>query len=138
MGNFGIIRKLQNNKVKTFVLSLLIFIFIDKYEIFYNLNGVAYPGIKINIHSIFLIFIFAMFHIDNISNKLINLIKILTSYTGGIYYMHWPLYIFLKNFISPIQKGTLSGCFIIYILGYIISFTGAKIFGKTRLKYLFI
>ena len=71
MGNFGIIRKLQNNKVKTFVLSLIIFIFIDKYEIFYNLNGVAYPGIKINIHSIFLIFIFAMFHIDNISNKLI-------------------------------------------------------------------
>ena len=48
MGNFGIIRKLQNNKVKTFVLSLIIFIFIDKYEIFYNLNGVAYPGIKIN------------------------------------------------------------------------------------------
>ena len=120
MGNFGFIMKLQNHRFKTFVLSLIIFTFIDKYEIFYNLNEVAYGGIKINIHSIILIFIFAVLPIDKLSYKLIKLIKIITRYSGGIYYIHWSLYIYLNNFISPIKKGTLLGCFIIYLLSYII------------------
>ena len=86
--------------------------------------------------SIFLIF--SMIPLDDIENRTFNLIiKQITSYTGGIYYFHYKFKDILKDKLNIIKNQTLFGCFVNYILCYIFCFFGIKVFGKTKLKYLF-
>ena len=89
--------------------------------------------------SISLFLLFSMLPLDYISNQTINkIIKQITSYTGGVYYFHFKILDFLKNKLIIIKNGTLIGCFFNYIICYILCFFGIKLFGKTKLKYLFI
>jgi len=135
---FEIINKIQNNKLKTFFLSLIIFSLIDKYEIFTKIDGIAYSGIKLNIHSISLIFLFSIFPTEKISNKLIFKFLInISKFTGGIFYLHWSIICYLKNFVMIVQEGSFIGCIIVYFICYMICFIGIKYFENTRFKYLF-
>ena len=89
--------------------------------------------------SISLFLLFSMIPLDYISNKEINrIIRQITSYTGGVYYFHFKVRDFLNNKFIIVKSETLLGCFLNYIICYILCFFGIKVFGKTKLKYLFI
>lgn len=139
LASLGIINKLKKFKFKTISFSALIYILIEKYSIFSNVKGIGYPGIKLNISSICIIFIFSLFPSEKIKTNLIRVIlKNITNFTAGVFYLHWSIIIYLKVYIKIIRKGCLSGLIMIYLFCYIISFIGIKIFGKTKLKHLFL
>ncbi len=139
LASLGIIKKLNNCKLKTYIFSVLIYFLIEKYSIFSKVKGIAYPGIKLNISSICIILVFSLFPSEKIKTNSTKVIfKNITNFTAGIFYLHWSLIIYLKNYIQIIKKGCFSGLILIYLLGYIISFSGIKIFGKTKLKHLFL
>ena len=97
-----------------------------------------YQGIELNIISFIVFCIFFLIPSEIIKyEKLINLIKLITNNTAGIYYLHATIRIYTQNFISLIKNKTLSGSLFIYIISYFISFFGIKILGKTKLKHLF-
>ena len=80
-----------------------------------------------------------MLPLDNIKNKKINqLIIVITNYTGGVYYLHTKIQDILSPKLLIIKNKTLIGCLLNYIICYNICLIGIKIFGKTKLKYLFI
>ena len=138
LASYEILIKLQKYKFKTIFFSLIVFCFIEKYEIFSVLNGVAYSGIKLNVHSISIIFLFFSFPMEKITNIYINkLLFCISSYTAGIFYLHWTVINYLKPFIIYIKNGELFGCIIVYLVCYIICHIGTKIFKNTKFKYLF-
>lgn len=134
-----IINKLNKYKFHAFIISFIIFVLTGYYEFFSYFNGITYHGIKLNIRSICLIFLFSLFSIEETKYKyLIKFIKIITNYTGGIYYLHRIVqYDFILIF-NDIKVGNFFGLCLIYLFSYIICFFGTFIFGNTRLKYLFI
>lgn len=129
-----IIEILKENKAISLFLSGLFLYFLFKYDIFVNIGG--YKGF-IHIFSSLSFFVqFYLLPLENINplNKL--LIEIITSYTNGIYCLQSRMIVFVKSKIY--KSGTLMCSIIIYFLLYLVSFLGIKLFGKTRLKYLFI
>ena len=135
---FKIIILLNNYKIKTFIIFILIFNLIEKYFVFYQPIGITYQGIKLNIRAITLIFIFSTFPSEKITGRrIINIFKYITNYTAGVFYLHVPVIQYTKKFINPIKKKTFSGIIIIYLLSYFISFIGMKFFGRTELRNLF-
>ena len=129
---------LQKNKIKTFVLSFLLYKLIADYKIFSNFNRGAYPGINLNIRAICLIFIFSLFSSYLINNlKMKKFLYIITNFTGGVYYLHVPIHKYLKDFSNNIRKGTFLGVCQDYLICYLICFIGMIIFGKTPLRYMF-
>jgi hypothetical protein len=86
----------------------------------------------------FLILIFALIPFEELNIRIYNLIKQITSYTGGIYYIHAYLNKLLKKYISfKYNPGTIFTCIMHYFLCYFICFIGSKIFKNSILKYLF-
>jgi fucose 4-O-acetylase-like acetyltransferase len=92
----------------------------------------------INISSICIIFVFSLFPSEKITITLIKIIlKYITNFTAGIFYLHWSIILYLKSNIKIIKNGSFSGIIVVYLICYTISFIGTKIFGKTKLKHLF-
>ena len=139
LASLGIINYLQKNKIKTIILCILIFFSLEIYHVFSILaEGIAYPGICLNVKSICLILCFSLFPSEIITKSNVsNIIIYITNYTAGEYYLHTLIYKYFKKLFKFIKQGTLFGCFIIYIICYFICFIGIKIVGKTKLKYLF-
>ena len=139
LASLKILNIITNHKIEASFFSLYIFYFLDKYSIFTRLNYHIYSGVIYNVRAIVLIFIFSLFPSNKITNiKIEKIIKYITNYTAGIYYLHQKIALYCKNFISPIKNGTLFGVFIIYFFCYLICFIGMQIFGKTKLKNLFL
>ena len=137
-GTYKIIDYLHKCKYNTIILSLLIFILTDKYEVFVIPNGISYSGIKYNIRAICLIFLFSLISLEYIKNKLLlNIFKELSNYTAGVYYLHWSVFLYFKSFIKDIEKGTFLGCFYNYLICYMICFISMRFVRKTLFKYLF-
>ena len=81
---------------------------------------------------------FSILPFDKIkNNNIIFFIKQITSYTGGIYYLHPEIYNIFKNYIRQIKNKTFLGIISNYLICYFVCFLGTKIFGKTVFKYLF-
>jgi hypothetical protein len=136
---YNIINILQNIKIKAFIFSLLIYNFIDDYNIFSLVRGFGYSGIYLSVKSICVIFIFSLFPSDKINNKYIKKVLILiTKYSGGIYYLHISIMSYFDNLIDEFKKRSFFAVVINYLICYFICFLGNLIFGKTPLKYLFI
>lgn len=138
--NFTII--LKNNSRISIINFLIILIFITKFNVFSNIKTFKYGGIRLNIAGICIFFIFYLFPFRAIKNKfLINLIKQLTSFTGGIYFIHnligrgYILNIILS--ILKIKRKSLLECIIVFFISYIVCFYGIKFFGKTKFRHLF-
>ena len=132
----NIIYFIKKNQFKSFFFSIIIFVSIDNLNIITNLGD--YNGIKLNILSICLVFFFSLIPFEKIKQKyIIIFIDYFSRYTAGIFYLHIIIYYCLKNYISLINKGTVRGLFIIYIICYIICHFGMVIFGKTKAKNLF-
>jgi hypothetical protein len=67
-----------------------------------------------------------------------NLIKFLTSYSGGIYYLHIKMPLLLELLLKREQSRTITTCIIYYLLCYLLCFIGSKLTKKNNLRYLFI
>ena len=131
-----IIDKNHKNKVKTFIIFFIIYKFIQNYGVFAEFEGVQFSGIKLNICSVCIIFICSLFSTRR-EHKYIKLIKILTNFTGGIFYIHRIVQRYFKFIVDDIKKGTFFGIILIYLICYAICFLGTLIVGKTQAKYLF-
>ena len=129
---------LRKYRIYSIYFLLLIFLFLLKYEVFIYINGFTYQGIVLAVKSSLVFLIGLLMPYEKITNKyIINIIKIVTSYTSGVYFLHTNVERFMKKSIKLIKNGTLSGSMIIYIISYFISLIGAKIFGKNKLSSLF-
>ena len=138
LGYYKIFDILTKNKNEVLFLSLLVYKLLSDYDIFTNIKGVLYQGIKLNILSICLIFIFSLFPSDKIKNKFFSKFLIsITNHTAGVYYMHLAVNNYLSVFIEANKNGTFLGLIITYIFCYYISFIGILFFRKTPLRYLF-
>ena len=136
----NIINILKQYRLKAIFFSFSILIIISKYNIFDNLKTFKYGGLRLNVAASCIIILFSLLPFENIkSNTLIKLIKYFTSYTGGIYYMHYLVgKSYLIKIILKSLNGTIFGCMIIYLFCYSICYFGIKIFGKNKIKYMFI
>ena len=137
-GAIKLIHILEKYRVRTILISFLFLIFIFKYDLFMTIKGFYYPGIIHNFGGILLFINFSLIPFHNIKNKILVLfIKIITSNTGGIYYFHPLVRDILKFYFKSFKIKGIFRTIFIYICCYLISFIGLKIFGKTKLKYLF-
>ena len=102
-------------KLKTIIFSTIIFIFVDNFRIFFVFSKFAdYTGIKLNVLSICLIFIFSSFAFEKIKIKYItNIVDLTTRYTAGIFYLHIPVYKYSKYFFNCIRKGDFISLFLV-------------------------
>ena len=112
-------------------------IFIILITIFLVGSTNTYNGIEKNIFAIFAFLGFYLFPLNKyLNNKIKNIIIKLTSYTNGIYCLHIIIkFYFFKCFKMSI---TILSCLEVYIICYIISCFGEKIFRKNKFKNLFI
>ena len=113
----------------------VIIILILKFDIFVNIKGFYYPGVMLNVGGICTFILFSLFYFDN--QNLIALLKIITKFTGGIYYIHKICFLILRQKIVFIKKKTFQGSIVIYLISYIICFYGNKLSYNTKLKFLF-
>ena len=138
LGSINIIDKLNKYKIIMIYLSLFVYAIIKikkkLYKYFYN-----YHIFIIDLVSSIFFIIFACLPVDKIKNKfLFLLIKQITRYTGGVYYLHPEIcYLLAYKFNSMKIRGAKE-CIIIYLVCYLISLIGSLIFRKHNLKYLFI
>jgi len=138
LSDLNIINKLDNRKLATFFFSLLIYNFSVHYSIFREIQGISYSGVKLNIHSVCIIFLFSLFSNENLKNNYFKKVIIqMTKFTGGIFYIHQLIHDMFQFHINDIKKGTFFGLFLIYLFSYLICFIGSVIFGKTKAKFLF-
>ena len=133
---------LKSNIKITIINSLIILLFITKFNVFSNIETFLYGGIRLNIGAICLFLSFFLFPFRKIKNELlIKIIIKLTNYTGGIYFIHNLIGkgIILKSIftILKIKRHTLFECFIVFITSKILCFIGIKLFGRTKFKHLF-
>ena len=131
----GIITKLKTVKGFAIFFSIAILFLILKFDIFTRITGFFYPGFLLNIGSICTFIIFSLFSFKN--KKIIFLLKIITKFTGGIYYIHMIIVSFLIRKILFIKNKTFKGSIFIYIICYIICYLGNKLSNKTKFKFLF-
>ena len=128
------IKIIEAKKTKKYLL-LCIFILI----LLKIINNKIIENILKNLFSIILILIFASIPLDKLSFSVIIFIKKISSYTGGIYYIHYFLNSLLKKYISlKFISGNIFMCIILYYLCYLICFIGSNLFKNNFLKYLFI
>ena len=129
---------LRKYRIYSIYLLSLFFFFLLKYQAFIFIKGFLYQGIELVIKSSLVFLISLLIPYEKITNKYyINTIKIVTGYTSGIYFLHTNVHKWMKNCISSIKNGTLSGSIIIYIISYFISLIGAKIVRKNKYSCLF-
>lgn len=138
LGYYKVLDILYKHKIKTFILSFLIYNIIADYFIFKSIKGSIYYGVNLNVQSTCLVFIFSLFPSNIVTNSIIRKFLIfITNYTGGIYYLHVPLKRYLNDYSDNIKNGTFLGLIQTYLIIYFICYVGMTIFGKTPLKYLF-
>ena len=118
---------------KKYIKFYISIILIVLYYFFINIYG------KKEIFHIFkvvlCIYVFMAFLILPL-NKNENIILIITSYTGGIYYLHNTMRKIIE-FLFNMKSQTLLICIINYLLCYIICLIGSKIFRNYYIRYLF-
>ena len=140
LSSLNIIKRLEKNKSITLLFTIIIIYFIFKYDIFIDINGFCYKGIIMIFGSIPLFIFFSLLPINNIKSRIfVKFIKCSTQYTNGIYCLHSIISYYLRKInISLVINREISGCIIIYLISYFISFINYLLLSKTKLKYLFI
>lgn len=122
--------------MESIIFCMFFFYLISNYDVFAYLNGQSSPGVKAMINSIILFSIFYIIPFELINSKILNFITPITKYTQGIYCMHSVFLHYMRRYFE--KKGTFIGCIVLYFICYFISFIGFRIFGKTKLKFLFV
>lgn len=121
---FKLIERLKTNRIRVFILFLLIFILIYKYFFINEPFGFGYTGIKLHILSICIFTSFSIISNKIFTNNLIKTITLISNFTPGIYYLHIPIMLYFQNFIIFIKNKKLYGSLFIYITCYFICLIG--------------
>ena len=138
IGSISALKKLSNQRKKVFLLIIPVVILVSQYKIILQISY-RFKIIVVDIVAIILFFIFALIPLENFTNKCIKqTIKYLTSYTGGIYYIHYGVRSIFSPYFNIVKNCNLISCFINYLLCYFICLIGFNIFKKSKLRYLFI
>lgn len=132
---FDVIAKLKNNKAVSIILIEAIIFLILKFDVFVKIEGYFFPGVFLNIGGVCIFILFSLFSLQN--KKLVSLLKIITNFTGGIYYVHKACYFVLKKKFLFVRNKTFHGSVLVYLISYIICYFGNKYTYKSKLKFLF-
>jgi len=133
---FNILNKIKSIRFQVFIFSVIIFFLVDFFNVFIFLDD--YNGIELNILSICLIFIFCSLPFEKIKNiYIISIIRYVTRYTPGIYYLHTTVHFYLRYYILCFKKGSIESIIINYIICYSICNIGMFFFGNTKARNLF-
>ena len=99
-----------NKNRKGLAYKLIIFQLLIKINSFIMINYYPYiKGILINIVALNFFIIFSMIPFDKINNDIIiSMIKQITNYTGGVYYIHIPILITMQNYFNIIKYQTFN------------------------------
>ena len=136
-GAFNLINSLKKNRSNIIVICSAFLYLLFAYDLFKNIKGFLYPGIQSTLGGMLLFIIFSLFPFEKLKNKfIISIIIFFSNYTGGIYYFHLLIRDALR--VNIIKQKKFQGTLMIYIISYIICLVGSNIFGKTRLKYIFV
>ena len=138
----GFINLLKKCKIKTVIICIYIIFFSVNSGAFNSASGFDFSGIKLYLVSICLFLGFAIFPYKISKNrkknqKILNIIKHITGYTAGIYYLHESLFNIFKNYFDENKIRTILGNVFIYLFCYLICFIGNKSFKNTVLVNLF-
>jgi hypothetical protein len=116
------------------IISVLIYI----HKILIKIS-IRFKILVVDIVIVCLFFVFGKIPFDSIQNSLIKkIIRQLTSYTGGIYYIHYGVRKIFSTYFPIFNIGNFKSCLINYIFCYLICFIGSTLFNKTKLKFLFL
>ena len=127
------IKYCNNPKFISFIQFLIVYL-IFKFDVFTRIR--TFNGIE-NIFISYLLFIgFYLLPLKGGNTKIQLGLRLITSYTQGIYCLHTIVRDYTLIFFN--KQKTIIGVIFIYIISYIISFLGMKLLGKTKLKYLFV
>jgi hypothetical protein len=139
-GAENLIAILKRKYVKHIIIHASFLYFLFKLNIFQLHNGYLFSAIEMNtLGSINFFCIFSIIPFEYIKKKrIIDILKYISNYTGGIYYIHVFLCYYLGKIIIYIRYQTFFGCILLYIICYFICLIGNNIFHKTFLKYLFL
>ena len=135
LANIEFCSYLTNHSKKYFFFSIFSFYLISIFPIFSRIDGFSSPGIKQTIVSILLFNTFYLIPLEMLNTTLLTFIRLLTKYTQGIYCLHFLFQYYMK--IKFDKEGSFIGCIILYIVSYFVSFLGFKLFGNTKLRFLF-
>ena len=127
------------NKIPKYLKFILLFLilFLFKYNLF-----IVYPGFiysNIILHLLASTFLFLLFGSLNLTKIIAinSIIKNISKYTGGIYYIHIIVSSYLRQYIIFFKKKSYFSSIIIYFICYIICYIGTSLFKNNKLKYLF-
>ena len=138
LGSNNILEKIKIIRYKIFFLIFPVIILIYYFQNFLKI-AFWYQILYIDTIIIFLFFLFAMLPFNLLRNQIIKRALILiTSYTGGIYYIHYGVRSIFSNYIPIIGICDFRSCILNYLLCYLICLIGSKLFKNSILKYLFI
>ena len=125
-------------RTKTIFISLVALIFIVNYQVYFS-KRYYLEGFFIDLGAICMFTFFYMLPLDKITNiNAMHLIKQMTTYTAGVYCLHLKVLDIFENNILIFRQKKFRGCILNYLICYLICFVGVKIFGRTRLRYLFM
>ena len=119
-----------------FILFIFI-IFLFEYDIFILPKGFRYPNVILFIlaSTILILFFGSLYFSINI---IYSIIRIITKYTGGIYYIHFIIRNYLQRYVLLFKKRTYFSASLIYFISYGICFLGSSLFRNQKLEYLFL
>lgn len=126
----------KNRIIVLFSFGLLLFIIL-----YYNILKKTcryYQGLIIDLGSLSAFLFFAMIPLDKINNNIIFLfLNKITSYSGGIYYLHIIVYEILESYIISMRQKTFKGCIFLFLFCYLICLINSIIFRNSKIYYLF-
>lgn len=136
-GSISIINQLSEKRKPTFLLIIPAAILINQYNQLAQIS-LNFQILTIELTAICIFLVFSLIPLESIGNSIYKkLIKAITSYTGGIYYIHYGVRNIFSTRFKIIGSGNLEACIINYMLCYFICFIGTSIFKNTKLRYLF-
>lgn len=138
LSSIKMLNYLKNYKMKSIFISFSSFLIIVYLKMYLS-KYYFLEGIFLDLGAVCLLIGFALLPLEKITNmSIIFLLKQITSYTAGVYYIHLKIHLYFEDNIIIFKNGSLRGCALNYLICYSICFIGMKLFGKSKLKYLFI
>jgi len=135
--SINIIKKLYRYRITSLILFGTVLFIILYNNIIYKIKN-FYRGIIINLTILSSFIFFALIPFDKINNTIIfSILKQITSYTGGIYYLHPNIFEIFEKYIISIKQKTLNGSLLLFLFCYVICLVNSFLFRKSKIKYLF-
>ena len=138
--SINLLSKIKHFSINFFLFLIYTIIILFQFDLFIIKPGFRYPNVLLDIFgSINLFLLFGSLSFEKIKNeKYIHIIRNITQFTGGIYYIHGIFRDYLRKYTNFFAKCSYLSSVCIYIICYIFCFVGNKIFTNYKIKYLFI